>query len=91
MPLLSRAPTLCGSSWSLLPQPTAGPDANVTYNSQPTFVLPYHCTSGKTVLLYMGDRWNYRGPGGVRCPEQMKVLFVTLGFMRCAMGTQRQY
>ena len=64
-PVLSRAPTLC-DTWRLLPRPAVGATASTTYNSQPTFVLPYACASGRTVLMYMGDRWNFRGPGGVR-------------------------
>ena len=64
-PDLSRTPALC-EPWGLLPRPAVGATAATTYNSQPTFVLPYPCASGRTVLLYMGDRWNFRGPGGVR-------------------------
>ncbi|KAK9830574.1 hypothetical protein WJX81_000063 [Elliptochloris bilobata] len=64
-PQLSRAPALCGAPWRLLEQPTTGGTADITYNSQPTFVLPYHCASGRTVLIYLGDRWNFRGPGGL--------------------------
>ena len=65
-PQLSSAPAPCGATWSLLPPPVTGPLANTTYNSQPTFVLPYECASGRTVFMYLGDRWNFRGPGGVR-------------------------
>ena len=76
MPQLSRAPALCGAPWTLLQQPTNGLDAaaNTTYDSQPTFVLPYHCASGRTVFMYLGDRWNFRGPGGVRCPPMSRAL-----------------
>ena len=63
---MSRAQTLCGAAWQALPRPAAGPGADTTYNSQPTFVFPYTCASGSTVLLYMGDRWNHKGPGAVR-------------------------
>lgn len=65
-PQLSYASALCGEPWDLLPQPTAGPGANTTFNSQPTFVLPFRCESGKTVIMYTGDRWNFHAPGGVR-------------------------
>ena len=64
-PNLSRTTALC-EPWRLLQRPAVGATAATTYNSQPTFVLPYPCANGRTVLLYMGDRWNFRGPGGVR-------------------------
>lgn len=57
-----------GSFPSVVP-PVDGTGGSTTYDSQPTYVLPFPCDNGRTVLIYMGDRWNVRGPGGVRsCP-----------------------
>jgi len=37
-----------------------------TFNSQSTFMFRYkHPSSGKDLLMYMGDRWNYHGSGSV--------------------------
>ena len=63
---LVHASAMCGASWQALPQPEVGSGASTTFDSQPTFVFPYTCASGSTVLLYMGDRWNVKGPGSVR-------------------------
>ena len=35
-----------------------------TFDSQSTFVLPYKHPSGKTLLIYLGDRWNGHGENG---------------------------
>lgn len=51
----AKAP-LVGASWTVLGNPS---DDGTTFDSQSTYVLPYrHAGSGKTLLLYMGDRWN---------------------------------
>jgi hypothetical protein len=63
--LLSVATTesLQGAVWSQLGNPSNSP---TTFDSQSTFVLPYQHASGKVTLVYMGDRWNADGPGGLQ-------------------------
>ena len=35
------------------------PCSATTFNSQSTYALPYtHPTTGKVLVIYMGDRWN---------------------------------
>ena len=54
--LASAKAPLRGATWTQLGNPSN--DAT-TFNSQSTYVLPYRAAaSGKTVLVYMGDRWN---------------------------------
>ena len=43
--------------WKTQGNPFVGPDANVTFRSQPTFVLP-NPNGKKGEFIYMGDRWN---------------------------------
>jgi hypothetical protein len=37
-----------------------------TFDSQSTFILPYTHADGHKTLVYMGDRWNADGPGGLK-------------------------
>lgn len=55
--LFRAAPPLDGATWQRLGNPSRN---NRTFNSQPTFVLPYTSAKlpGRQLLLYMGDRWN---------------------------------
>jgi hypothetical protein len=50
--------TLDGAEWVSLGNPTGDP---YTFNSQSSYILPYKQKNGSTVLIYMGDRWNYNG------------------------------
>ncbi|KAI7840698.1 hypothetical protein COHA_005620 [Chlorella ohadii] len=61
----STAGGMCSTFWRLLPQPTDGPGADTTYNSQSTFIFEHRFADGTPLLLWMGDRWNSQGPGGV--------------------------
>ena len=70
----TTAPRLCGAWWTQQPNPASTEGGNTTFDSQSTFVLPLHLGSGRTFFIYMGDRWNFKGPGSVRsipelCPE----------------------
>ncbi|KAK9861598.1 hypothetical protein WJX84_003056 [Apatococcus fuscideae] len=56
---------LCGTSWYLMPQPATGPGSETTWDSQSTAVFPYQTEDGRELLMYLGDRWNAAGPGGV--------------------------
>lgn len=53
-------------------QPVSNSDPNpshdsTTFNSQSTYILPYvHVEDGHTTFIYMGDRWNQGGPGGLQ-------------------------
>lgn len=54
--------TLDGAEWTELGNPSGDP---TTFESQDTFVLPYRHPNGDELPIYMGDRWNADGPGGV--------------------------
>ena len=43
-----------------------GDGANITYNSQSSFVFDLILEDGTVMYIYMGDRWNFYGPGSVR-------------------------
>ena len=54
--LASAKAPLAGATWTVLGNPSGSGN---TFNSQSTYTLPYtHPTTGKTVVIYMGDRWN---------------------------------
>jgi len=52
----SNGNTLKNATWTSLGNPTN--DAT-TFNSQSSFAIPYKQSNGKTVFIYVGDRWNY--------------------------------
>jgi len=60
--LKSNGNSLHGATWSSLGNPT---DSSDSMNSQSTYVLPYTYPNGETKFIYMGDRWNYYGPGSL--------------------------
>ena len=70
----TASPRLCGAAWHLEPNPATGPGGNTTYDSQSTFVLPLTLGDGSTFFIYMGDRWNFMGPGSVRAPGPYLTL-----------------
>lgn len=55
----ASADSLGTAKWTLLPQPSSGKGANITYNSQPTFIFPLEFADGTVLYIYMGDRWNF--------------------------------
>ena len=63
--LESTSGGMCWTFWRNLPMPTHGPLAATTYDAQSTFIFDYRWDDGTHTLLWMGDRWNERGPGGV--------------------------
>ena len=55
----AQAP-LKGAKCTVLGNPSG---SSTTINSQSTYVLPYtHPSTGKQLLIYMGDRWNAGHP-----------------------------
>ncbi|PSC71307.1 glycosyl hydrolase family 43 [Micractinium conductrix] len=65
-PLLHESTAgMCSTAWRLLPQPSHGPLAGITYDAQSTFIHTHTFSDGQHLLLWMGDRWNAQGPGGV--------------------------
>lgn len=62
----ASAPSLHTATWTELPEPARGEGANITYNSQSSFVFPLEFADGTILYIYMGDRWNFYGPGKVR-------------------------
>ena len=67
-PLLFHATSdsLSGAVWLDSTVPASGVGANITFNSQSTFVFPLVLEDGTRMFIYMGDRWNFYGPGSVR-------------------------
>lgn len=62
----ATAPSLAAATWRSIGAPVTGAGANVTFGSQPTAIFPLQLADGTTLHVYMGDRWNYDGPGSVR-------------------------
>ena len=62
----AAADSLATAKWSQLARPAMGPSANTTYNSQSSSVFALRLESGAVLHIYMGDRWNFYGPGSVR-------------------------
>ena len=58
----TTSPTLNGANWTNNYNPTGDP---TTYNSQSTFIFPFTHADGHVTYMYMGDRWNANGPGGL--------------------------
>lgn len=52
--------------FDVVTQPASGSGSNTTFDAQSTYIFPFMCSNGKSFFLWMGDRWNIRGPGGVR-------------------------
>lgn len=46
--------------WTLHPNPAVGKDAELTFHSQSTYILPV--VGKKDAFIYMGDRWRPRNP-----------------------------
>ncbi len=65
----SAASSLRGAAWRTLATPARGEGVNTTYNSQSSFVFPLEFADGTVLYIYMGDRWNFLGPGSVRWPH----------------------
>lgn len=66
-PLLfvSNGSSLCSAAWTKLPQPAAGPGADTAFDSTPAFVHAHRWADGRELHVYVGDRWNAGGEGGV--------------------------
>ena len=62
----TSASRLCGASWQQHANPASTEGGNTTFDSQSTHVLPLTLDDGSTLFVYMGDRWNFKGPGSVR-------------------------
>jgi hypothetical protein len=60
---VADGPALIGASWTSLGNPSN--DAT-TFDSQSAYVLPYEEEHQNIRLIYMGDRWNAKGPGGLK-------------------------
>ena len=72
-PLLfhATADSLSGAVWLDSTVPASGAGANITFNSQSTFVFSLVLEDGTTMFIYMGDRWNFYGPGSVRALSRL--------------------
>jgi beta-xylosidase len=46
--------------WRQLDNPATGPQANITYNSQSTYILPV--AGKKDAFIFMADRWTPKNP-----------------------------
>ena len=61
----ASASSLRTAAWHSLTVPARGEGANTTFNSQSGFVFPLTFADGTVLYIYMGDRWNFAGPGSV--------------------------
>ena len=61
----AAAASLASAKWNMLATPAAGPTANTTHNSQSASVFSLQLQDGSSMFVYMGDRWNFYGPGSV--------------------------
>lgn len=59
----SNADSLDGATWTDLGNPS---NDSTTFDSQSTFILPYTHADGHVTHIYMGDRWNANGAGGLQ-------------------------
>ncbi len=53
------------AKWNKLATPATGDTANTTHNSQSSSVFQLQLQDGSSMFIYMGDRWNFYGPGSV--------------------------
>ena len=82
----AAAESLATAKWSQLARPAMGPGANITYNSQSSSVFTLRLDDGTTMFIYMGDRWNFYGPGSVRLSPSSDTALeqrVGLQHVRC--------
>lgn len=63
-PAKEHVATSIWGPWADRGNPCRGPDANTTFRSQSTFVLPL--PGYKDAFVYMGDRWTPNGASGVQ-------------------------
>ena len=54
--------SLVGAQWANNYNPSGNP---TTYDSQSTFIYPYTHPDGHKTFIWMADRWNANGPGGL--------------------------
>ena len=74
----AAAPDLASAKWNKLAVPAKGASANTTYNSQSASIFTLQLENGTSMFIYMGDRWNFDGPGSVslqpRQPHPARIL-----------------
>lgn len=58
----TQGSTLNGAVWINNYNPSGSP---TTFNTQSTFIFPYVHADGHTTYVWMADRWNDAGPGGL--------------------------
>eukprot|EP00884_Botryococcus_braunii_P021290 jgi/Botrbrau1/7845/Bobra.9_2s0022.2 len=61
----SMEPDVRAAEFEVVTTPVDGPRSETTYDAQTTYVLQFTCQNGKQFFIWMGDRWNLRGPGGL--------------------------
>mmetsp|Transcript_18243 Transcript_18243/g.39370 ORF Transcript_18243/g.39370 Transcript_18243/m.39370 type:complete len:112 (-) Transcript_18243:348-683(-) len=72
-----------GGEWEYLGDIRNGLYSYISYNSQPTFVIPWlDQRSGRFRPIYMGDNWNANGQGGVG-----NASYLWLSFERSSEGS----
>ena len=74
----AAADSLATAKWSQLARPAMGPGANTTYNSQSSSVFTLRLASGAALHIYMGDRWNFYGPGSVSLSYNSPTLHLSM-------------
>lgn len=68
----TNSSTLPGALWGDEINPSGDP---TTYDTQSTFIFPYRHADGHTTYMWMADRWNANGPGGL---DNMTLVWLPL-------------
>lgn len=80
----AAAASLASAKWNKLAIPAQGASANTTFNSQSSSVFTLALQGGGAMHMYMGDRWNFYGPGTLR--YRAPALDCLLPFSATAAG-----
>jgi len=76
----SSGNTLEGAKWKVLGNPS---NDGTTFNSQSTFILPFKHDDGHITYVYMGDKWNSGGPGGL---DNMTLVWLPISPPKSGSG-----
>lgn len=66
------------SQFAAISPPAEGEGSATTFDSQPVQVFLFPCSNGRSFYMYMGDRWNFNGPGSVSPTPGPSCTYVAL-------------
>ena len=84
----AAAASLASAKWNMLPTPAAGPTANTTHDSQSSSIFSLQLEDGSSMFVYMGDRWNFYGPGSVRLEPSQVIWICVQHILKSAQVTR---